>query len=180
MAHSAGHFDAVMILRKWSSISTKSSFTTMKCSRSLMPNFVGGREIRSKPLIGLINLVAELSELKGKILLASDSKAESETSLQEANSDIACVTALRNADMEERLFQISESHSAQKLMTNAINILTKVLHRFCHDREGVLGETSVKGMNPAPHIHEHLRYTIMATALRTPSRITTSRLSTLR
>ena len=39
---------------------------------------------------------------------------------------------------------------------------------------------SVKGMNPAPHIHEHLRYTIMATALRTPSRITTSRLSTLR
>ena len=39
---------------------------------------------------------------------------------------------------------------------------------------------SVKGMNPAPHIHEHLRYTIMVTALRTPSRITTSRLSTLR
>ena len=38
----------------------------------------------------------------------------------------------------------------------------------------------VKGMNPAPHIHEHLQYTIMATALRTPSRITTSRLSTLR
>ena len=38
----------------------------------------------------------------------------------------------------------------------------------------------VKGMNPAPHIHEHLRYTNMATALRTPSRITTSRLSTLR
>ena len=38
----------------------------------------------------------------------------------------------------------------------------------------------VKGTNPAPHIHAHLRYTIMATALRTPSRITTSRLSTLR
>ena len=38
----------------------------------------------------------------------------------------------------------------------------------------------VKGMNPAPHIHEHLRYTIMATALRIPSRMTTSRLSTLR
>ena len=38
----------------------------------------------------------------------------------------------------------------------------------------------VKGMNPAPHIHEHLQYTIMATSLRTPSRITTSRLSTLR
>ena len=38
----------------------------------------------------------------------------------------------------------------------------------------------VKGMNPAPHIHEHLRYTIMATSMRTPSRITTSRLSTLR
>ena len=33
----------------------------------------------------------------------------------------------------------------------------------------------VKGINPAPHIHEQ-----MATALRTPSRITTSRLSTLR
>ena len=70
-------------------------------------------------------LVAELSELNGKILVASDSKAESETSLQEANSDIACVTALRKADREERLFQISESHSAQKLMNNAINILTK-------------------------------------------------------
>ena len=41
-------------------------------------------------------------------------------------------------------------------------------------------EVPVKGINPAPHIHEHLRYTIMATALRTPSRITTSRLSTLR
>ena len=39
---------------------------------------------------------------------------------------------------------------------------------------------TVKGINPAPHIHEHLRYTIMATALRTPSRKTTSRLSTLR
>ena len=39
---------------------------------------------------------------------------------------------------------------------------------------------SVRGMNPAPHIHEHLRYTIMATALRTASRITTSCLSTLR
>ena len=38
----------------------------------------------------------------------------------------------------------------------------------------------VKGINPASHIHEHLRYTIMATALRTPSRITTSCLSTLR
>ena len=38
----------------------------------------------------------------------------------------------------------------------------------------------VKGINPAPHIHEHLRYTIMATTLRTLSRITTSRLSTLR
>ena len=30
----------------------------------------------------------------------------------------------------------------------------------------------VKGMNPAPHIHEHLRYTIMATALRTDNNIT--------
>ena len=39
---------------------------------------------------------------------------------------------------------------------------------------------SVKGINPALHIHEHLRYTIIATALRTPSRTTTSRLSTLR
>ena len=38
----------------------------------------------------------------------------------------------------------------------------------------------VKGINPAPHIHEHLRYTIVATALRTPSRTTTSCLSTLR
>ena len=37
------------------------------------------------------------------------------------------------------------------------------------------GSTFVKGMNPAPHIHEHLQYTIMATSMRTPSRITTSR-----
>ena len=44
----------------------------------------------------------------------------------------------------------------------------------------LLSPTGVKGINPAPHIHEHLQYTIMATALRTPSRITTSRLSTLR
>ena len=41
----------------------------------------------------------------------------------------------------------------------------------------------VKGINPAPHIHEQMataNYVQMATALRTPSRITTSRLSTLR
>ena len=38
----------------------------------------------------------------------------------------------------------------------------------------------VKGIYLAPHIHEHLRYTIMATALRTPSRIISSCLSTLR
>ena len=45
---------------------------------------------------------------------------------------------------------------------------------------GVVKPVFVKGINPAPHIHEHLRYTIMAMALRTPSRITTSCLSTLR
>jgi len=70
-------------------------------------------------------LVAELTELNGKIQVASDSKAESETSLQEANSDIANITASRKADREENLFQISESHSAQESITNAINILTK-------------------------------------------------------
>ena len=31
---------------------------------------------------------------------------------------------------------------------------------------------TVKGIYPAPHIQEHLRYTNMATALRTSSRIT--------
>ena len=46
--------------------------------------------------------------------------------------------------------------------------------------ENRLSKLCVKGMNPAPHIHEHLQYTIMATSMRTPSRITTSRLSTLR
>ena len=51
-----------------------------------------------------------------------------------------------------------------------------------HQRQRTVDDASgfVKGINPAPHIHEHLRYTIMVTALRTPSRITTSRLSTLR
>ena len=41
----------------------------------------------------------------------------------------------------------------------------------------------VKGINPAPHIHEQMatsNYVQMATALRTPLRITTSRLSTMR
>ena len=41
----------------------------------------------------------------------------------------------------------------------------------------------VEGIDPAPHIHEQMataNYVQMATALRTPSRITTSRLSTLR
>ena len=41
----------------------------------------------------------------------------------------------------------------------------------------------VEGINPAPHIHEQMattNYVQMATALRTPLRITTSRLSTLR
>ena len=53
---------------------------------------------------------------------------------------------------------------------------TKITRAPCRTRNG----EAVKGINPAPHIHEHLRYIIMATALRTPSRITTSRLSTLR
>ena len=41
----------------------------------------------------------------------------------------------------------------------------------------------VKGINPAPHIHEQMattNYVQMATSMRTPSRITTSRLSTMR
>ena len=54
--------------------------------------------------------------------------------------------------------------------------------RFCGQPfKGPIIPFGVEGMNPAPHIHEHLRYTIMATALRTPSRITTCTcLSTLR
>ena len=42
---------------------------------------------------------------------------------------------------------------------------------------------SVEGINPAPHIHEQMatsNYVQMATTLRTPLRITTSRLSTMR
>ena len=41
----------------------------------------------------------------------------------------------------------------------------------------------VEGINPAPHIHEQMatsNYVQMATTLHTPSRITTSRLSTIR
>ena len=56
--------------------------------------------------------------------------------------------------------------------------LSSSLSKFGNHRHTSTGD--VKGIDPAPHIHEHLRYTIMATALRTPSRITTSRLSTLR
>ena len=40
----------------------------------------------------------------------------------------------------------------------------------------------VEGINPAPHIHEQMataNYVQMATTLRIPSRITTSRLSTM-
>ena len=47
-------------------------------------------------------------------------------------------------------------------------------------RQSTVTDGGLNLINPAPHIHEHLRYTIMATALRTPSRKTTSRLSTLR
>ena len=44
MALSTGHFDAVLNdTEKMVSILTKSSFTKIKCSRSLMPNFTGGR-----------------------------------------------------------------------------------------------------------------------------------------
>ena len=68
---------------------------------------------------------------------------------------------------------------------------TKITRAPCRRRNGeavpravnfgdLITADHVKGINPAPHIHEHLRYTIMATALRTPSRITTSCLSTLR
>ena len=41
----------------------------------------------------------------------------------------------------------------------------------------------VEGIDPAPHIHEQMataNYVQMATTLRTPLRITTSRLSTMR
>ena len=41
----------------------------------------------------------------------------------------------------------------------------------------------VEGIDPAPHIHEQMataNYVQIATTLRTPSRITTSRLSTMR
>ena len=44
-------------------------------------------------------------------------------------------------------------------------------------------DDSVEGINPAPHIHEQMattNYVQMATTLRTPLRITTSRLSTMR
>ena len=44
-------------------------------------------------------------------------------------------------------------------------------------------EVYVEGINPAPHIHEQMattNYVQMATTLRTPLRITTSRLSTMR
>ena len=64
----------------------------------------------------------------------------------------------------------------QPCSKEGIKVLSDAIERHHSSRN----TPSVKGMNPTPHIHEHLRYTIMATALRTPSRITTSRLSTLR
>ena len=98
---------------------------------------------------------------------------------------------------EWRVCLLSDPESKLRELKSALALMTEVDWRTpgcktCQDiryhkgwnseecRERVLPTTVVKGINPAPHIHEHLRYTIMATALRTPSRITTSRLSTLR
>ena len=50
-------------------------------------------------------------------------------------------------------------------------------------RRAVRQSDNVEGIHPAPHIHEQMataNYVQMATTLRTPSRITTSRLSTMR
>ena len=140
MAHSAGHFDAVFNdTEKMVFNLNAEQLYDDQVFQNLDAEFHRRTRDQKETTDRIDQLVAELSELNGKILVASDSKAESETSLQEANSDIACVTVLRKADREEQLFQISDSHSAQELITNAINILTKF-----YDRAGVQGEASTE------------------------------------
>jgi len=126
MAHSAGHFDAVINeIEKMVFNLNEEQLLEDQVFQKLDAEFYRWTRDHKQTSDRIDQLVAELTELNGKIQVASDSKAESETSLQEANSDIANITASRKADREENLFQISESHSAQESITNAINILTK-------------------------------------------------------
>ena len=65
----------------------------------------------------------------------------------------------------------------QHLAGIPITLIEKLVHT-CSVAAG-----GVEGTNPAPHIHEQMassNYVQMATTLRTPLRITTSRLSTMR
>lgn len=140
MAHSAGHFDAVLNdTEKMVFNLNAEQLYDDQVFQKLDAEFHRRTRDQKETTDRIDQLVAELSELNGKILVASDFKAEFEMLLQEANSDIACITVLRKADREEQLFQISDSHSAQELITNAINILTKF-----YDREGVQGEASTE------------------------------------
>ena len=62
------------------------------------------------------------------------------------------------------------------------HIAEDMLLRFAESGHPIFRAT-VEGINPAPHIHEQMampNYVQMATTLRAPLRITTSRLSTMR
>jgi len=100
MAHSAGHFDAVFNdTEKMVFNLNAEQLYDDQVFQNLDAEFHRRTRDQKETTDRIDQLVAELSELNGKILVASDSKAESETSLQEADSDIASVTASRRATL---------------------------------------------------------------------------------
>ena len=93
----------------------------------------------------------------------------------------SCMWALDTSATIDEDFKCATQNNGDAENRDDLRNCAKQINNLKYRDQEVYGlEEAVKGMNPAPHIHEHLRYTIMATALRTPSRITTSRLSTLR
>jgi chromosome segregation ATPase len=126
MAHSAGHFDVVINeIEKMVFNLNEEQLLEDQVFQKLDAEFYRWTRDHKQTSDRIDQLVVLLTELNGKISVASDTKSESETSLAQAESDIATLKAARKADREENLFQISESHNAQEAITNAINILTK-------------------------------------------------------
>ena len=78
-------------------------------------------------------------------------------------------------------WMLSQSRTTSSEWSDLVVLGTaKLWHRKSISWPTTRGE---EGINPAPHIHEQMatsNYVQMATTLRTPLRITTSRLSTMR
>ena len=86
----------------------------------------------------------------------------------------------KNCLLRERQKQVKTA-----LRSSTVKSLTLVTHLCASLTVQLEVECAVfvEGINPAPHIHEQMataNYVQMATTLRTPLRITTSRLSTMR